>query len=166
MEEFVRAIKELQNRVLFLEHLERMAPVPRCRVYSKVPIPINSGAWTPLPFDAETFDTDTMHSLLLNPSRITFTNPGTYAVGGVFAFEPNAAGVRYAKIYANGATDIAMVNIPVSTGASDTVLCLSTIYQFTAGQYAELYAYQTSGGARNVSQYGIWSPHFWAFRVW
>lgn len=137
---------------------------PACRVYHNAAQSIASGSFVPLTFNSERFDTDNMHSTVTNPGRITFTTAGLYLVGGNIEFAGNAVGTRGMAILHSGTTYIASILQDIDA-ATTHELNISAVYAFTAGQYVELWAGQTSGGALNVNSGPQYSPEFWAARI-
>lgn len=109
-----------------------------------------NGTETLLTFDSELFDIDGMHSTSSNTSRLTCVTPGTYQVSGYIAFDANATGVRYLALYKNGALVGYPSTIPASSAGVSSSLALSHIIQLVVGEYLEVKAYQSSGGALNV----------------
>jgi hypothetical protein len=146
-----------------------LANPPTCHVYNSSTIShATSGAWQALTFNSERFDTDTMHSTSANTGRITFTTAGKYDAGGNVEFAASAvAGVRGLRILLNGVTELAKILVPaVTTGSNVTTLSvrLPAPYQFAAGNYIELHAYQDTGGALNMTVVGNYAPSFGA--IW
>lgn len=135
------------------------------RVYNSANISCASGAAVALTFDSERYDTDTIHSTTTNTSRLTATTAGKYQIGGSLFFANNTTGARGLQIQLNGATAIAIVRIPTVGGTDVPALQISTVYDLAANDYVELVAYQTSGGALNVSASGNQSPEFWMYKV-
>lgn len=147
----------LGNDIVFL------ANPPKTRVYNSAAIShATSGAWQALTFDNERFDTDTMHSTADNTGRITFTTAGTYLIGGHIEFAANATGQRGIAI-GNGTVYLAQQLVDAAA-AGVTALSVAALYAVTAGSYVDLSAYQSSGGALNVTRSDARSPEFWA--VW
>lgn len=111
---------------------------------------IANGTATPLTFDQEIFDNDTMHSTSSNTSRLVATTPGLYIIGGHCTFDTNATGLRALYIQFNG-TGANLVESNVAK-RSDNYWngVVVTIYRLTAGQYVEMSVYQDSGGSLNV----------------
>lgn len=132
-----------------------------CRVYQTGATSIGTGGtFYAMDFAAESFDNDTMHDNVTNPSRITFTTAGTYLVGGTawIATADNAVGM---KIRANGTTDIAGTKSTETSGDSNSASA-STLYTFTAGQYVEfLVTSETNGGSTS----GDLKTNAWAIRL-
>jgi hypothetical protein len=145
------------------DNVSYLANPPKCRVYNSANESIPNSTDTALTFDTERFDTDTMHSTVSNTGRITFTTAGTYLVGGHVVFNSSATGIRKLFIRMGGTTPLATVELVPSS--SFPAFSIDTLYPFTAGQYVELIAYQTSGGALNVLAGGNHTPEFWAVLV-
>lgn len=124
-----------------------------------------SGTWESVTHDSERFDTDNLHSVSSNTSRITIRKAGKYAIGGLIEFAANATGLRGARIRLNGATVLAQV-VSANLGAGDpTPIAVQTVYSLAAGDYVELQGYQASGGALNMLASANYSPTFWAHRI-
>jgi hypothetical protein len=131
---------------------------PRVRVTDGNNQPASDSSQTPITFDTEQFDTDTMHDLGTNPERITFTTAGVYLVGGNIGWASSSAGRRQLRILLNGTTQLnnVVVDVDSVTGHRMNVV---TIFDMAANDYVELQAFQTSGGDLNVT-----AAQFWA--VW
>lgn len=117
----------------------------------------NSGAvsvadstWTALALNVEQWDIGGMHSTVTNTSRVTVPTGqgGHYSFVGQAGFAANATGMRKLAIARNG-TRIWSVSLP---GTATDVLVMNIKFEFplSAGDYVELHAYQSSGGALNV----------------
>lgn len=134
---------------------------PSCRVYKAAAQSLTSGSDTAIQFDSERWDTDSMHDTVTNNTRITIQTAGIYVVTGHAVFAANATGVRALYIRLNGSTRIAQQALS-SASAGDTALSVTTVYEFSAADYVELMAVQTSGGALNVTAVGNYTPEFGA----
>lgn len=122
---------------------------------------VNGTLTGPLLFDAETEDTDTMHSTSSNTGRITFTTAGRYMINiyvmiattgsptvTLYSVNPrlNAAGSP------SGGTSIRTFDFRAPGGASlQQTVCFSRV--FNAADYIEVYVNQTSG-ANRVTDFG------------
>jgi hypothetical protein len=112
-------------------------------------------------WDAEEYDTDAYHSTAANTSRLSINVPGYYHVFAMLKYEANATGARFIDIYKNGDTSVPVAGYgAASAGAGDsTKVTCGADSHFTAGDYIEVQAYQTSGGARTIdrtdSHFGI-----------
>lgn len=138
---------------------------PACRVYNSANIShTTSGTAQALTFDSERFDRLAMHSTSSNTSRITIPTGwgGIYQIGASVAFTANATGYRQISIKVNGSTDIVFQNAPTTGSAINHRLSAQTIYYLNAGDYIEVYANQTSGGALNILAQGNHTPEFYA----
>lgn len=148
-------IADMQRRIKVLE--QSNVPKVSARVFNSVPISIATATVTPLTFDDERWDYGGLH--VVNSSRLTAPISGLYTIGGSIRFPSNATGVRQIVLLINGATFVAPQYLPATGG--DTALTTETEWEMDAGDYAELTAYQTSGGALNVIASVALSPEFW-----
>ncbi len=129
----------------------QLAP-PQCAAYRTAALSPVTSTWTVIPLDAEVYDTDTpkMHDLVTNPSRIIAQTPGKYLVTAQVTFASNATGIRQMAIQKNaagvvpGGTTIAEHRNTAISGAS-TTLPIATQVVMAAGDYLELFGWQSSG---------------------
>jgi hypothetical protein len=138
------------------------------RVYKAADQTITNNTQTALNFDSERFDSDTFHDTVTNNTRLTIpaSMGGNYIIGGGINFAANATGQRVLYIYVNGTGAgfpiVADTNIP---GAATAVyMNVSTLFHFSAADYAELIVYQTSGGNLSVTAVSAASPEFYIHR--
>lgn len=116
---------------------------------------------TAVPFNAEAYDTDSIHSTSTNTERLTVPS-GVARVrlaGGVF-FAATSSGYRSAVIRKNGS------GFPGSTTAYLTSLTMEVsghsmtlqtpVIDVSAGDYFELFVYQNSGAALGVTSNSTW----------
>ena len=127
------------------------------RVYHNAVQSVNNGAWTAVVFNSERYDTDGIHSVVLNTGRLTCQTAGTYNITGHCRWASNLVGDRGIRVRLDGATIIAGYDVN-ATGVSQE--SIDTIYKLAAGQYAELLVYQASGAPLNLSVSGNDSPEF------
>jgi hypothetical protein len=143
---------------------ELRQPVSQARVYNDANISVANTTLQALTFNSERFDHGDLHSTSVNTGRLTAPVAGLYMMGGCVQFASNATGVRVVQVRVGGSTVIA--NVEIVAGAATThSLHVSAAYQLAAGDYAELIAYQTSGGSLNVLAQGNYSPEFWMVRL-
>lgn len=138
--------------------------VPSCRVYNSANISINNATITPLTFNSERWDTDTLHSTSSNTGRITVTRAGRYAFGCSIAFASNATGYRWIAFRLNGTTTYFGGDLRNAANGSSTEFCLGGVeWVMAATDYVEVVAYQTSTAALNVitTATSILTPEFW-----
>ncbi len=124
---------------------------PRCTAYNNVAQSLNDITETTLNLNSETLDVGAMHDNAVNNSRITIPTGGTglYLIFGSTSWAGNAAGRRILYIYKNGATYLAAdERVPYATGNMHNYAI--AIAALNAGDYVELRAYQSSGGALNA----------------
>src|SRR5690606_11248246 len=129
------------------------------RVYNSADITIPNATPTALTFNNERYDTDSFHSQLINPGRLTVPAAGRYQVGCNVAFDTNSTGVRVVYLRVNGSAVIAQ-EIRNAVAGAQTVINLNTVWSFAAADYVEVVCNQTSGGNLAVKA-GTASPEFW-----
>jgi hypothetical protein len=97
------------------------------------------------------YDTATYHDTATNNTRITFPRTGYYTVQCMVTWAGNGAGDRVLYLRRNGAggifVDMQETNVP---GANRFTQRVHVTRNFTGGDYVELLAYQSSGGALDV----------------
>lgn len=98
----------------------------------------------------ENYDNDTMHDMTTQPTRITFTHGGLYAVTANLAWAPDATGNRWATIQLNGAGTTLAGSVVPGASTESPIHSLAVDYKATAGDYIQLFVYQNSGGTLNV----------------
>jgi hypothetical protein len=121
---------------------------PGCQVYRSAALNISNNTATTLSWDAETYDTDSMHSTSVNPTRITFNTGGTYLLN-VYVGSASATYTEYAvQVLLNGAPSVRNIDFinPTWPGARYVV-----IRSFSAGDYIEIVFEQSSGGTRALA---------------
>lgn len=133
------------------------------RAYNSGDINTASGAEVTLTFDSERYDTDAIHDLGVNPSRLTCKTAGKYQIIGNVKWESNIVEFRYLIIKLNAATPIGFELQRASQ--SIDVLNVSTQYELAVGNFVELIAYQNSGGNLDVVNTGNYSPEFMMQRI-
>lgn len=133
------------------------------RVYNSSVVTVGNAAMTAVTFSAARWDTDGLWSSG-NPSRLTCTRAGVYAMSGHVLFAVNGKGVRDARLVLNGTTPLA-IQFSVPQASLDHAVSVSTIYQLAVGDYVQLQVYQTSGGALNIKSGGSYSPELVMHRL-
>jgi len=129
--------------------------VPSARVSRSAAQSIASGTGVLLTFDQEQFDTDNIHDLVTNTSRLTCRTAGKYIIGAHFDWQTSTSGTfRNAIIQVNGGTRPADLIQPQSSQGylrQEPV----AIYDLIVGDYIEAVAYHDAASALTVS------PTFW-----
>lgn len=134
---------------------------PRCYAYQAAAQSLATGATPVILFDAEVYDIvqsgDTQsHDLVSNTSRLVVRTSGKYEITGQIQIAASAAGTRAVQVRLNAAGNSAAGTLittnqqsPV-TGISTSVSMVPVEVPLTAGDYLEMFATQTSGGALNT----------------
>lgn len=112
--------------------------------------------------DSERFDNAAVHDTSSNTSRMTIpaSSGGKYLCGGSVEFAANATGHRVLSMYVNATTYTATQTVPAISGSVVTI-AICTVWSFAAADYAEMQAFQNSGGNLNVNATSSYSPEFW-----
>lgn len=111
-----------------------------------------TGANTPVALDTNSIDTYSGHSTTVNNTQYFAQLAGYYAVRGLVTFAANATGVRFASIAYNGSTivrTVASCNAVGSSLATGLPTGMPLVFM-NVGDYVQLQATQTSGGALNL----------------
>lgn len=135
---------------------------PRAKVYATAAQSLATATYTAVLFDSEEFDTDSMHSTTTSTSRLTINTPGLYEVRALLNFVANGSGVRYGRFYKNNAvaTPAEGVVAGIASAGTVTAIEMSSEIQCAAGDYLEVFAYQSSGAALNLQNTGGFSCQF------
>jgi len=120
------------------------------RVFHSVNQSIPNATWTTLAFDSERFDTNNIHDIAVNNSRLTCRTPGKYLIIGQVRFAVNATGRRGAGIYSSAYADWCGYNLTLPMSVGDTNIQVSTILDMKVGEYIELRVFQDSGTSLDV----------------
>jgi hypothetical protein len=122
---------------------------------------ITTSTVTPLSFDTEDWDTDTMFDAG-TPTRFTIVTAGRYLLSGFFRWNNNVSGVREAMLRLNGSTRLEEhFQAPVSGEAGHVI---AMVAELVATDYVELCAYHTRGSNLNVDA-AVAVPRFTASQV-
>lgn len=116
---------------------------------------INNGAVTSLWWDREYADTDDMHHVSINNTRITFKTAGTYLVCASASWATRAAGRRLLRLVPNGVLNNAVAASEIGSvadAATEPGQNVAAIVPFVVGEYMEAWVYQDSGAALLVQQ--------------
>ncbi len=122
---------------------------------------INDVTWTILAFDTEDYDFGNLHQSAAN-TRITIRQDGRgpYSIGAFLQFATNATGLRRAHVKKNGTIATGSQAAAAALTGNITSLVLGWRELLKPGDYLEIQAHQSSGGALNVT-----SAIFWAERI-
>ena len=133
-----------------------------CHAYHDATQSITDDTLTVLALNQERLDTDTMHDLVTNNSRITFTTAGKYVVGANVSFAADADGYRQLAVLLNG-TSIGRVIHMAAPATTNCEINVVVYYAMTAAQYSEAQVRHTAGAAINVQTSP--TPALWALKV-
>lgn len=119
-----------------------------CKVRQTVAQSLTNSTATPITFTTEDVDTSGMHSTSSNTSRIVATVAGWYMCNGNISYASNATGIRTTAWQVNGTpiNGAGTSTTPV-TGVSTRCGAVGTLLFLNVGDYVELLAFQSSGGA-------------------
>ncbi len=98
------------------------------------------------------------------PTRFTFAEDMRVKFGGEIQFSGNALGCRYVWVRLNGTTRIASFRCAPCGASLATLIQVAGRYEFSAGDYIELIAWQDSGTAL-TAQASSTTHAFWAERI-
>jgi hypothetical protein len=126
---------------------------PECQVRRGTAQSIPNSTVTAIAFDTEDIDNDGMHSTVSSTTRLTIQTTGRYQISGVVAYDVGATGGREARIVRNGSAvavnGARVINDAPSSGGAEVVVPALQV-SLTAGDYLELMAFQSNGGALNT----------------
>lgn len=141
---------------------------PACKVYHNVNQSVASGTETTLAFNSEFFDTDNMHDVAVNNSRLVCNTPGKYLIFGFVIYgNESQTGHRTLTIMKSGTSNLVQTSVnAVSTGGWNTHISIATVAALNTGDYIELCTYQNSGVTLTIPYFTtIESPSFGMVRV-
>lgn len=128
--------------------LDYLANPPACRATRTTNQTIPTSVDTKIVFNAtDSYDTLSMHSTSVNPSRIVVPDAGLYAITGLAKWTTGGPATITA-VYANGAELFAMRHDEAATTFHQTV---SDIVKLAAGTYVELNVFHLAGADRVVN---------------
>jgi hypothetical protein len=118
---------------------------------------VSTATFTAVTFQVEDFDTDAFHSTSTNTSRFTIPTGkgGKYLVSGVLAYSANVTGQRNTVVYKNGSVvNYGTANQAINSTVYGSYVPISFVLNLVAGDYVEIFAFQTSGGNLDVTYGG------------
>lgn len=98
-------------------------------------------------FGTEDYDTNNLHSVSSNTSRIVIPVTDYYALDVYAEIQVNTTGLREIRFVLNGATILKRTLIPPLTGENTTINCVIPSLKFNKNDYVEVVANQNSGGS-------------------
>jgi len=131
-------------------NLDWLGTPPSCRVTASSTANIATSTWTVIAFDAETFDTATMHDNSTNNSRLVAPVAGKYQLTVSNVWTLSAAGTRALMVRKNAAGAFGSGTILSQSNVAGTgvyaAYTLTDSYSLAANDYIEVFRYQDSGG--------------------
>ena len=126
---------------------------PMCKATKNAVQSIPNVTVTPITFQTEDYDTDSMHSTSVNTSRITVATAGVYTVTGFILSAASVAAYNYLYIYKNGSALPSNTGILAGTkdGANAIISQITVTLSLAAADYVELAFYHNNAGAINVT---------------
>lgn len=119
------------------------------RAYRNASQAIADSTLTAITWPVEAFDTDAYHSTSVNTSRFVAPLDGKYIVGCSIKWDSNTSGTRSLYVVVNGGTSTRRAGsyLPAANGL---VQHMTDTLELEQGDYIEFYAYQDSGGSRDI----------------
>lgn len=147
-----------------LSGVPAVGPVPSCRVYNNADQSIATSTLQALTFNSERWDTDNIHDVATNPTRLTCRTAGKYLISGSVAWE-TTAGSGAARIVA--VRDMNAVTVARDRRAPQTDLeqHIQTVIDMAVGDWVELCVFQDQGSSKPLKSIGNYSPEFEAIRI-
>jgi hypothetical protein len=112
---------------------------------------ISNTTLTAVAFTQETIDTNGFHDNVTNNTRVTIPSgkSGKYTFIWNAVWSSNSTGYRKANLYLNGSSNSQLATA-VAVNGDQTALTGTVTFSATAGDYFEVYVYQSSGGALDL----------------
>jgi hypothetical protein len=131
------------------------------RVHQNANQNINNTTWTPVTFNTEEYDTDTIHDAG-DPTKLTCKHAGKYIITGQITWgDDNSSGIRYLSIIVNSTT----IAQAAHAAAAYLTMEIMTVYNLSVNDVVTLNVYQDSGNTRLIGYYSLYSPIFTIQRI-
>lgn len=130
-------------------------PARAARIYNSAVQAITTAVNTKITFDTIRRNDGGLADL--TNDRLTAVVAGWYIITAGFGFAANAVGNRGGELMVNGTIEIAQ-QFYAAPAAGVSVMSISAVYYLAAGDYVELFGFQTSGGNLNTLQAGNKCP--------
>ncbi|MBA7694971.1 hypothetical protein ES703_103587 [subsurface metagenome] len=134
------------------------------RVYHDAPQAIPDNTWTDLAFNSERWDTDVIHDVAVNNSRLTCRTAGVYAIVFHGNFAAHAVGARQFLLFSNLQGNIGMVQLGLSA-FNVFATSVATILDLAVDEFLYVEVYQNSGGPLNIEFDAQYTPEFMMQRI-
>lgn len=129
----------------------QLAVAPQAYAYRTAVFGIANAAFAVVQLDLELYDTDAIHDLAVNNSRLTCKTSGAYELCGGVEWASNATGYRMVGFAVNGINP-PLLGADSRMAVSGNTTCQSVAHQLRLGvnDYVELVVFQTSGVSLNL----------------
>lgn len=128
---------------------------PRCQLVQNAAqsIPNGTGAYTPVVWDAEDYDTANIHDNVTNNTRLNLgaAKTGLWVISSTVAFVANATGLRLMRLHKNGAVFRGSSQSQALSGNQTLVERYWEVPITVNTDYVEIAVAQTSGAALNTN---------------
>jgi hypothetical protein len=150
---------ELANKAV---STAKVGKVPSVRVSTTATQAIGSGANQTLVFDKERWDTNAMHSITTNTSRLVAKVAGLYEINATIIWTTNATGGRFLGLLrTHGASsDFIAVASATNNGVFEDDQSVSTTFALKKGDFVEAVVFQNSGGSLDIRHIPATTPDF------
>ncbi len=120
----------------------------------------NNVTLTTVTWDSENFDTDGFHDNSTNNSRITIPSgkAGKYLFIAILNWNNNSTGYREGRFTKNGTAQFYANFAATPTGEAATMI--TAIINCSVGDYVEIKAEQSSGGALDIKSYSTFQCQY------
>jgi len=121
-------------------------------LYKSAAQTVSNSTFTAITWDSERYDTDSYHSTSTNTSRITIPSgkSGYYILTGSNVWDANATGNRGLELRKNG-TSLYYLFFQDGFASNDGTYPFTGTINLTAGDYIEVFCWQSSGGNLNLN---------------
>lgn len=141
---------------------DKLAAVDHVLAYrSSGTLTLTTATETTITFDAEQYDSNTMHDNSSNTSRLTCKTAGLYEIFGQITYSAPANGTCEAYIRLNGSTRIAAYGPGYQAGQYVPV---RRAYRLAVNDYVELRGYQGTGSDNTIVNGALYT-YFGMYRV-
>lgn len=164
-EEVARQLTDHNKRLQHLERLEDRGYTAGARVFNGAQILVPSGVVTPLTFDSERWDTDNIHSVVLNTDRLTCRTAGKYVAVGQTRWGVSNVGIRALYIRLNNLTDEVAGQDLFPTATDSPEFEVVTFVDMIVGDFIQLSVFHNAGFALAIRRTANRSPVFMMHRI-
>lgn len=152
-DDIARQLTDFEKRLSHLERLENFESDIGARVSNAGNLSIPNGVFTLLTYDTEQFDTDNIHSLVLNTGRLTAQTAGKYIITAAARFDGNGTGTRAGFITFNGSIIVEDGHYKGDPNGNN--INITTHYDLAIGDFLEFLVFQAQAPAAALNVLGL-----------